>query len=78
MVMVFLLVLLSLLARVLWLLNAFSRLSDATIAMAPGLSIAPVILKHDLGLLLLELYPIYFIGVAPLNEGPALDALSFA
>ena len=69
-----------LIARVLWLLNAFSGLSDtATIAMAPGVSVAPVVtLENDLGLLLRELQPIYFISVAPLDEGPALDALSFA
>lgn len=46
--------------------------------MAPSVSVAPVILKHDLGLLLLELQRIYFIGIAPLDEGPALDALGFA
>lgn len=78
MMMFLFLVLLPLLARVLWLLNAFSGLSDATITMAPGFSVAPVILKHDLGLLLLELQRICFIGIAPLDEGPALDALGFA
>ena len=82
----FLMLLLSLLvhrfARVLAAVECFQGLSDtATIAMAPGVSVAPVVaLENDLGLLLLlrELQPIYFISVAPLDEGPALDALSFA
>lgn len=59
-------------------MNAFGGLTAASITMAPSVSVAPVILKHDLGLLLLELQRIYFIGIAPLDEGPALDALGFA
>ena len=80
MVILFLVLLLSLLvlACVLWLLNAFGGLSDTGIAMAPGFSVASFILKNDLGLLLLELQPVFLIIVAPLDEGPALDALSFA